>query len=118
MVTGPEYMAGLQLTLGERIALVRGRLNETQETFGDRFSVKPLTVNQWEKGRSNPAKEHFEILKTLFREILKEDDEGEVETDTYQRLLPFNQSVKIDFHVSPHGPDRVQLDVSVQRKVI
>jgi len=110
-------MAGVELTLGEKIAVLRSRLKETQEAFGGRFHVKPLTVNQWEKGRSAPAQEHADLIKGLFRDHLQEEDEGELEIQKYEGPLPFGQAVQVNFRISPQSEKRCRLSVEVKRKV-
>jgi transcriptional regulator with XRE-family HTH domain len=109
-------MAGVKLTIAEKIALTRKRLRETQDKFGDRFKVKKLTVHQWEGGAYEPAPEHLPLMHKLFLEVLK-DDESEFETSTQQLFLPFGAPVKIDFRISPHSADRVRFDVEVRRKI-
>jgi transcriptional regulator with XRE-family HTH domain len=110
-------MPGIQLTIAERVVLVRRRLDETQEKFGLRFDVKKLTVNQWESGGSIPTQEHQVRLKKLFQEVLEEEDESEFESAAYQLLLPFDQPVRIDFRVSSATTDRVRVSVGLRRKV-
>jgi len=107
----------VQLNLYEKIVILRRRLSETQESFGARFQVKPLTVNQWEKGVSIPAPEHLAALTVLFQNILNEEDEANIEIDTYQRLVLPNQPLKMELSVSPQGPDRVRLALEVRRRV-
>ena len=109
-------MAGVLLTIAEKIALTRKRLEENQDTFGERFKVKKLTVHQWEDGVYEPSPEHLPLMHKLFLEVLK-DDESELETSTQQLFLPFGAPVKIDFRISPHSADRVRFDVEVRRKI-
>lgn len=108
----------VRLSLSEKIVLLRRRLNQTQEGFGDRFQVKPLTVNQWEKGASIPAQEHLSVLTGLFQSILNEEDEANIETDTYERLLLTDQPVRMELSVSPRGPDRVRLALEIRRRIV
>jgi|HubBroStandDraft_1064217.scaffolds.fasta_scaffold168923_1 transcriptional regulator with XRE-family HTH domain len=109
-------MAGVELTLAEKIALVRMRRKETKEVFCKRFGVKPLAVNHWEKGRSRPTPEHMEILKALFRDILKEGDESDFEIQTYQGPLPFDEPVHVSLRIAPQSESRVRLSVEVRRR--
>jgi transcriptional regulator with XRE-family HTH domain len=112
-------MAGVELTLAEKIALVRIRQKETKEVFCKRFGVKPLAVNQWEKGRFRPAPEHMEILKALFHDILNDGndgDENDFEIQTYQGPLPFNEPVQVSLRIAPQSEKRVRLSVEVRRR--
>jgi transcriptional regulator with XRE-family HTH domain len=110
-------MAVLELTIAEKIVITRKRLEETQEIFGARFSVKKLTVNQWESGASTPTQQHLDRLKELFQVVLGEQDGSQLEIAAYQLLLPFDQPVNIDFHVAPHSAQGVRLAVEIRRKV-
>ena len=110
-------MAGLRLTIAEKIAVSRRRLDETQEVFGTRFNVKKLTVSQWESGESAPKRKHLAVLNELFKQVLGEEDQSKVETAAYQLLLPFDQPVNIDFRVSPNTAESVRLAVEIRRKV-
>jgi transcriptional regulator with XRE-family HTH domain len=109
-------MAGLRLNTPEKIVVTRKRLGETQEKFGERFSVKKLTVTQWERGESDPTPEHLALLRALFQEVLGEEDESQFETAAYQLMLPFDEPVKIEFSLSPLGPERVRFGLEVRRK--
>lgn len=111
-------MVGLQLSMAEKIVLVRRRLGQTQEKFGERFNVKQLTVTHWEKGTFAPTGEHLAQMTRLFQDVLGEEDESQFETAAQQLLLPFDQPVKIEFHVSRLGPDRVRFGVQIRRRVI
>jgi transcriptional regulator with XRE-family HTH domain len=108
-------MDGLPISLAERILLTRRRLAEKQQVFGERFAVKPLTVNQWENG-TMPNPDHLAKLKQLFKDILGDEEDTPVESVTYQLLLPFDEPVKLDFRMSPHSTDKVNLTVQVKRK--
>lgn len=117
MVQGGNYMAGLQLTFAEKIALTRKRLKETREAFAARFEVQALAVTKWENGESAPrSEEHRAKLIQLFRSVLREEDEAQFETAAYQLQLPFDEPVRIDFRVSPLSAGRVRLGVRVVRR--
>jgi hypothetical protein len=85
--------------------------------FGARFNVKKLTVSKWESGEFTPKHEHLALLNSLFQQVLGEEDDPNVETAAYQLLLPFDQSVNVDFRVSPHSAESVRLAVAVRRRV-
>jgi transcriptional regulator with XRE-family HTH domain len=109
-------MAGLELTIAEKIALTRRRLGETQEAFADRFNVQPLAVNKWESGESTPRGERGAALNQLFQTVLHEGSESQMESAAYQLLLPFDEPVKIDLRISPHSSDRVRFAVEIRRR--
>ena len=48
--------------------------------------------------------------------VLEKEDESQVETASYQRLLPFDQPVKIDFRILPQSSDRLRFGVEIKRK--
>lgn len=109
-------MNGPNLAISEKIVITRRRLAETQATFATRFNVKKLTVVQWENGVSVPDREHAALLATLFQEVLKEEDPGQILTDNLQRLLPFNEPLKIELRFSPSSAEKVRLDLKIERK--
>lgn len=108
-------MAGVQLTLGEKIALARMRRDESQKVFGKRFGVIALTVAQWEKGRTVPTAAHQEILKSLFREVYIDQDEN-LEIQTFQGPVPFNEPIEVSLRIGPQSESKVRLSVEVRRK--
>jgi DNA-binding XRE family transcriptional regulator len=108
-------MAGQPINLAEKILLARRRLREEQPDFGKRFDVKRWMVNQWEKGKVIPKPEHLAKLTQLFKELF-DDDEGQVESVTYQLFLPFDEPVKLDFRISPYSETKVGLAMQVKRK--
>ncbi len=109
-------MAGVQLTLGEKIALARMRRGENQNVFGKRFSVKALTIAEWEKGRQVPTAAHKEMLKSLFREVLIDEDEN-LQIQTFQGPVSFNEPIEVSLRIGPQSESRVRLSVEVRRKV-
>lgn len=111
-------MAKVQLSIPEKIVIVRRRLGETQEKFGERFRVRKLTVNQWETDVATPKHEHLTILNGLFQRILGEEDESKIETAAYQLLLPFDQPVNIDLRMSPNTAETLRVAVEIRRKVV
>jgi transcriptional regulator with XRE-family HTH domain len=110
-------MPGIELNLAEKIAVTRGRLRETQETFAARFGVRALAVTNWENGKSEPKKKHRPALDQLFRSVLDEEDDSEFESASYQLQLPFDEPVKIDIRFSPLAADRVRLGMQIRRKL-
>lgn len=107
----------MELSLPEKIVIVRKRLGETQETFGERFQVRKLTVNHWESGTATPKHEHLNLLNLLFRDVLGEEDESTVESATYQLILPFDKPVNIDVRLSPNRATNVRCAVQISRRV-
>ena len=109
-------MAGKPINLAEKILLARLRLGEDQAAFAKRFKVKRLAVGEWERGTNLPGGERLAQLTQIFRDVLPDLEEGRFESVSYQLFLPFDEPVKLDFRITPHGEDRVGFAVQVKRK--
>lgn len=107
----------IPLTIPEKIMIVRRRLGESQQVFGERFKVKQLTVTQWERGEFNPRPEHLSALNEIFRDMLGEEDDSKTETAAFQLLLPFDQPVQMDLRVFPSSAKAVRCAIEIKRKI-
>jgi len=53
------------LDMGKFIIGARKKLDFSQDDFGRLLGVTRIAVNRWEKGKSFPNKEHWELIKTF-----------------------------------------------------
>jgi len=95
----------IELTTAEKVLLARKRLGEDQTDFADRFKVKWLAINRWEKGEVDPKPEHLRQLRQLFREVLHDEED--------QLVLPFDEPIDVDLRI---GPQAVQIAVEIRRR--
>ena len=58
-------MFNLEATFGERLKTERLRLNLTQEELATKMNVRPLTIIQYEKGKSSPAVKFIYALQDI-----------------------------------------------------
>lgn len=58
------------MTIGERIKYVRENIGEkkmSMETFGKEINVSSASINQWEKGKSEPPMSILQLITSHFK---------------------------------------------------
>ncbi|MFA5061681.1 MAG: N-6 DNA methylase [Patescibacteria group bacterium] len=72
-------------SFGDRVQLLRKRLNLSQEQLGTRLDVSFATISRWESGKSQPQKAQLATFDRLWEETGLDHDEAATTATTGQR---------------------------------